>query len=646
MKKKWSALGIALLISALAFSQTLFTYGHDSADAKDFLRAFNKNNNAAAANRKQAMKGYLDLYIASRLKIKEAYNRGYDTLPQVQTEIQNLRSQIIENYVNDPKTADKLLDEAFARSQKDIHVAHIFISFKDASGVVDTIAAERLANEVFDKLKKGADFSSLAQQYSSDPAAKTNKGEIGYITVLTLPYEFENIVYSTPQGQFSSPYRSKIGYHIFKNLGERKAVGRMKAAQVLLAFPPNADDATKKQLSLLADSIYDALAKGADIAILAKKYSNDYVSAASNGVIPDFTVGQYDPVFEKTFLSLQRNGAISKPFVTSHGYHIIKRIGIVPVSSDSKNKAEREELRARVSQSDRIMVARNHLAGQVLKTTPVTRFPYADKELWVFTDSVLNFQPKLAPTQLTRQSKLFAIGDKTVTVEDWLTYAQVWRFRPTGGQKPYPQVWDDFMHNQAENYYREHLENYNEDFRNQMSEFKEGNLFFEIMQNEVWTRAQNDSVALRQYYEAHKNNYQWKQSADAVIFFCSDAETGKILYDQLKKNPSAWKKAAEALGEKVVADSSRYEYGQIPHLSVAEIKPGTLTKPVPNKTDGTVSFAYILKNYPANLPRNLHDARGLVVSDYQAELEKKWVAELKKQYPVKMNQAEWEKINK
>ena len=343
MSKNWPLLLIACFTMAVASSQTLFTYGDYSADAKEFLRAFNKNNTATTANRTQAMRDYLDLYISSRLKIREAYNRRYDTLPQIKTDIENLRSQIIENYLNDPALSDKLLKEAFQRSQKDIHTGHIFISFINKVGVADTASAGKMINEVYGKLKKGEDFFKLAQQYSTDPLAKTNKGDIGFITVFTLPYEFENIVYTTAPGKFSEPYKSKIGYHIFKNLGERKALGKIKAAQILLAFPPGANDAYKKKTAKLADSLYQRLMKGDDMAKLALQFSNDYVSAASKGMIPDFGVGQYDPEFEKIAFALKK-GQVSKPFLTSHGYHIVKRVGSVPVVTDPKNKANMDEL--------------------------------------------------------------------------------------------------------------------------------------------------------------------------------------------------------------------------------------------------------------------------------------------------------------
>ena len=647
MNKKWGLVVIAVFAMAMTSAQTLFTYGSYSTDAKDFLRAFNKNNTVTTANKAKAMRNYLDLYIASRLKIREAYNRGYDTLTQIKNDIDNLRSQIIENYLNDPATSDKLLKEAFQRSQKDIHVAHIFISYKNNVGVVDSAAAQSRAKEVYEKLKKGGDFSSLAQEYSSDATAKTNKGDIGWVTVFTLPYEFENVVYSTLPGKFSSPFRSKIGIHFFKNLGERKAVGKIKVAQILLAFPPNTDDATKKRMASLADSLYQRLLKGDDMAKLASEYSNDYVSAASGGVLPDFGVGQYDPDFEKVVFALSKNGEISKPFLTSHGYHIVKRISAKPVVTDPNNKANMDELKAQVNLSDRMLSARNAVIEKGLKQVAIKRYPYSDKELMMLADSLLDNRPMGSAVSITKTTPLFSVGDQLLTVNDYITYAQAWRFKPDGtGVRPFQQVMDGFVRYKAEEYYRSHLEDFNSDFRYQMNEFKDGNLFFEIMQQEVWGKAQTDTVALEAYYEKNKSRYNWKQSADAVIFFCGDESSAKTLYEKIKKDPTAWKTISDAMGEKVVADSSRYEFEQIPNGSKVPLRAGLVTTPLKNKADGTVSFAYLLKIYPANMPRNYTEAKGLVISDYQNELERQWVAELKKKYPVKIDEKVFQQIAK
>src|SRR6476620_2619647 len=126
MKKLIAAFG--MLISFSLSAQTIFYYGNDSVTAKEFLKAYNKNKTNVRTEK--AFRDYLNLYIASRLKIKEVKQRGYDTLPQMVSDLDNLRQQILPNYLNDKEAVQKLVEEAYIRSQKDIHLAHIFISFQ------------------------------------------------------------------------------------------------------------------------------------------------------------------------------------------------------------------------------------------------------------------------------------------------------------------------------------------------------------------------------------------------------------------------------------------------------------------------------------------------------------------------------------
>src|SRR5438067_2060585 len=98
------------------------------------------------------------------------------------------------------------------------------------------------------------DFMRPFQKNNQGPVtAKTNGGDIGWITVFSLPYELENLAYTTPVGKASNIYRSNAGYHIIKNLGERKALGRIKALQILLALPPNSSEGSKAKLKQRAD---------------------------------------------------------------------------------------------------------------------------------------------------------------------------------------------------------------------------------------------------------------------------------------------------------------------------------------------------------------------------------------------------------
>jgi peptidyl-prolyl cis-trans isomerase SurA len=155
----------------------------------------------------------------------------------------------------------------------------------------------------------------------------------------------------------------------------------------------------------------------------------------------------------------------------------------------------------------------------------------------------------------------------------------------------------------------------------------------------VWGPAQTDSVALEKYFNQHRGDYMWKQSADAVIFYATDAASAQTFLKELRKNPKNWNSLTSQFAEKIAADSSRFELTQIPNPSKAVLKPGTITNLLTNKSDNTVSFAYIIRSYNNTAPRSFAEARGLVINDYQVELEKNWLNELRKKYPVRINQA-------
>ena len=636
MIKNWLPAIALCFITGTASSQTLFTYGSHKADAKEFIRAFNKNNQQPAAAKARAMQEYLGLYINSRLKIRQAYDLGYDTLPQIRVEADNLRNQIVDNYMSDPNAISRLSKEAFQRSQKDIHAAHIFIAFTN-NGQPDTAAASQKLAAVQKRLANGEDFMLVAQQLSDDPSAKTNKGDLDYITVFTLPYEMETILYATAPGHYSKPYTSKAGYHIFKNLGERKALGKMKVQQILLAFPPGADQGSRDKIARLADSLYQRVNKGDDFGKLAATFSNDYTSAARDGNTPDISVGQYEPLFEKNVWSLPKDGAVSKPFVTSHGYHIVKRISLVPIVTNPADKENNDALEMKVKSDERWKTAKDFIYARVKNQPGIQRSTYSNAAIWAATDSLLAGR---SPKGIDQETALFHIGTSAYSMSDWMKYVQMYRYMPGGATtRPYPALMEEFTNNSMYQYYRDHLEEYNEEFRNQMAEFRDGNLFFEIMQREVWNKAQADTAALLSLYEKNRSQYNWKPSADAVIFFSSDQVTAKSLAEELKKNPAGWKALAEKLSEKVVADSSRYEWSQLPgNDGKTAPKAGTITPLTVNKTDNTASFSYIIKVYPQPGPRSFNEAKGLVMNDYQVILEEEWIRELRKKYPVKVDE--------
>ena len=63
-------------------------------------------------------------------------------------------------------------------------------------------------------------------------------------------------------------------------------------------------------------------------------------------------------------------------------------------------------------------------------------------------------------------------------------------------------------------------------------------------------------------------------------------------------------------------------------------------------SDQTIQFAYIIRQYNTPSPRTYEEARGLVMNDYQNELENQWIEELKKKYPVTINETVFRQLPK
>ncbi len=62
-----------------------------------------------------------------------------------------------------------------------------------------------------------------------------------------------------------------------------------------------------------------------------------------------------------------------------------------------------------------------------------------------------------------------------------------------------------------------------------------------------------------------------------------------------------------------------------------------MTAAVTNEQDRSKTFAYIIRIHNEGGPKSFEDAKGSVINDYQLYLEEKWIADLKKKYPVRIN---------
>ena len=632
--KKFYLLLTAATITLGCSAQTLFTYGNNKVDAAEFLRAFNKNN-PDNSNRAAAMKEYLDLYTRFKLKVQAAKAMRLDTLASQKADLLNYETQLQDTYLSGEAFLNDLVNEAFTRSQKDIEIAHIYIPFGSSN---DTIKARPLIEKAYKDLQGGMPFEKAFEKYVTDESTKASKGYIGFVSAFSLPYKLENVLYEIKTGGFSAPWQSKGGYHIFTKLSEREAIGGVKVAHILFAYPEETTAEEKAQKRNLADSVYNLLIKGAKFEDMVKLYSEDKFTYQTNGELQTVTLGKYDRIFENAAFAIDKDSAYSTPVETTTGIHIIRRLKRVPLNKDENNLEAMMELQQQVRLSDRMLVAQNKQQEEILKQVAYKKAVYDEKKLWKEADTVLKTNNLTTFLKTYKKYPIFSFAKQTVFSNDWLQFLRARNNNSNNAIQAYNASLNDYVKFASQAYYKKHLADFKPDYKYQVQEFKDGNLLFEVMERNIWSKAAADEAGLKAHYNKNKSKYIWEASVDAIIITCSDQPTTEAVMKKIKADPASWKSLAVEFESRVQADSGRFEMGQIPVVERTNFEKGLITYPLKNEQDGSSVFAYIVNVYPDRGQRSFEEARGLVINDYQTVLEDKWIEQLKKKYPVKVDQ--------
>lgn len=619
-------------------AQVLFTYGKKQVTKQEFLAAFNKNPNSNTS-RKQGLIEYRELYPNYKLKVQSAYDEKLNEDPSFKAEVDNFKRQITENVINEEANIKMLTDEAFKRSQKDLDIAHIFIENNSNGSEVAKI------NLAYADLKKGISFDTVLNKYCSDAIIKANKGSIGFITTFTLPYEIETLVYNTKPGNFTIPYKSNYGWHIFKVNSERAALGKRKVAQILLTIPPNPkpEDVTKVENEI--NALYDKINAGQDFGELAKTYSADYNTSNIGGEMGEIGVGKFDKDFEQKIFSLKTKNEISKPFKTPYGFHILKLIDILPVPKDANEPNYAAALRQRVENSERLNVAKKNLVKKWMVLTKFRKSFYNEQQVFEFADSSWQNKIKPAFVIVNDSTILFSFEKLDVKLAEFAGAIKSAKY--SGGElakKSLKEILQDFEETKCAEYYRNNIELYNPSMKQQLKEFEDGNLLFAAMDKMVWQKSNDDTAGLRKTFENNKAKFNWQPSLSAIVISANSKEVAAELHQLFKTNIQNWRDSVAAKGATASADSGRFEYNQLPaHITIQKQK-GFMSEATKSPTDDSYSFLLITQVHNQIEPRNFEDARGLVMAEYQKVIEQQWINNLKKKYPIKFNEAVWSNI--
>ncbi len=185
------------------------------------LQQFQEVLDTAPANARQAVlkqkEKLLEEVVNQELLFQEAEALKLAQDPAVQDALEKAKRQfLIQRFLQihlqdkvkvTPEDVQAYYDKnkaTFVAPEK-VRAAHILV--KD----------EKLAKDLLNKIRKGADFSSLAMENSIDPS-KVNGGDLGFFTKGKMIPEFEKAAFALKKDEVSDVVQTQFGYHIIKSL--------------------------------------------------------------------------------------------------------------------------------------------------------------------------------------------------------------------------------------------------------------------------------------------------------------------------------------------------------------------------------------------------------------------------------------------
>ena len=457
----------------------LFSIDNTDFYTQEFLDNYNKNA-TLVSDSLNSIESYFDLFINYKLKVKEAKELKLDTLPSYINELNEYKMRLIQPYLKDKEVTNKLVLEAFERLQKEINASHILLSLKSNASPKDTLAAYTKLMGARKLIIDGTPFSKIAKQYSDDPSAQQNGGNLGFFTALQMVYPFENVAYTTTVNTVSKPFRTQFGYHILQVHNIRPALGEVEVAHIMIKN--NDSTLAKSQI----DSIYKLILNNKDrFSELASKFSNDRATASNGGKLNKFTYGQMVEAFSKEAFKLENVSEISKPFKTEYGWHIVKLLKKYPVPSFNEIK---DDLTRKIERDERSNLIGESVVNRLLNNYNIV----VDK------DALNQFKDRNWRNLTNANTVLLTINKKEIRQVEFAKFLKL----NTG--EDVLSAFEKFKQQEVLNYYKETIEFTNKEFAATYNEFKEGLLLFDLLEEKVWNKSK-DSVNLSNYFIKFKD---------------------------------------------------------------------------------------------------------------------------------------------
>ena len=309
----------------------------------------------------------------------EAHPDEFKTVEQVKLQYLRLGTDQLKAEVN--ISEDELraaYDDEAARfsTPEERRASHILVELPPNADAATQAAAQKRAEELYARARKGEDFAKLAREHSKDPGSAAKGGDLGFSQRGAFVKEFEDTLFAMQAGDISKPVKTQYGYHIIKltaiKPGTRKPLVAVKGEIEQQLRQRKAEERFYELSERLNDLLYeqpDSLQPAAQ-ALGLKVEQSDWLARGTNaGILANPRVAE--AAFSPEVLQQKRNSdaieagpnAVIALRVAEHQPAIVRPLA--EVRAQILAKLKREQAREQATKAGEAALAQLKAGGQL-----------------------------------------------------------------------------------------------------------------------------------------------------------------------------------------------------------------------------------------------------------------------------------------
>ena len=531
-------------------------------------------------------------------------------------------------------------------AQGEIKVAHLMVRATGNMSKADSLTAKKKIDELYNRVQKGENWDKLVAQFSEDAGSAANGGELPPFGTGRMIPSFEESAFKLQNpGDVAPPVQTPYGWHIIKLL-ERQPVAKFSDLESTLKSKVSKDSRSELNraaflkrirredefMEMPAVKTY-ALGK-ADTALVAGRFQYTMPAAADgkrkskdlddNAVL--FTI-KSKPYYVKDFLTYVQKNQRTRPGAQPA---LVMQQLYDQYVDESLTEYERNALDTKYE--DYRMLVKEYRDGILL-------FQLMDEKVWSKAiEDTVGLKQYFAANQSKYQWGQRAEG----TVISAATPALLARTRKELQKGSYPLV----KNTVKTAYFIDNMARPN----------KRGGLNLEELGRRMRADTTTSVTITGRVKRGEKASLaQARADSAASVLRNLGVPARRISTNSLKAttkypmvelavsstSPTALETILNADNPLAVQITQRtFQKGDNKVMDEMLSRPAGTYE---TQQDGRYYAVIIDKSLPAG-PKTLAEARGQATSDYQTYLEKEWIEQLRAKYPVKVNEAEVNKL--